>query len=296
MQITTIIGKKLDQTQGFLEDGRRVPLTVVKVSGNVVTQLKQTDKEGYNAVQIGFGENKRPDKPTAGHIKAAGLTTNPRFFREVRVDKLPDAEVGSSIVVSEAFEVGDLVDVTGTSKGKGFAGVVKKWHFRGGPRTHGQSDRERARGSSGSGTTPGRVFKGKKMAGHMGDARSTVKNLEVLEVSEDQILVKGLIPGSKGSIVVISKVGKNKKYMPLWSEAGSQKSEVGEDEEQTTKVITAEEIVETPQDTVETAEEIVETPQDTVETAADTVIAEEEAVTASDSEAVSNEEVKKDAS
>lgn len=295
MNIQAIIGKKIDQTQGFLEDGRRVPITLVAVSGNVVSQTKTSDKEGYNSIQIGFGDNKRPNKPEAGHMKKAGLTTAPRFFREVRVDDAPDAEVGSAINAVEVLEAGDLVDVTGTSKGKGFAGVVKKWHFRGGPKTHGQSDRHRARGSSGSGTTPGRVFKGKKMAGRMGDEQVTVKNLEVLEVAEDKILVRGLVPGIKGSVILIKKVGKNKKFMPLWSE----KEEVSEEPEVSdvseAEVKTAEDNVQTPEETIETAAETVETPEETVETAQDTVIApEEEAVAASESDAVSNEEVKEE--
>lgn len=287
MNITSIIGKKLDQTQGFLEDGRRVPLTVVAVAGNIVSQLKTTEKEGYNSVQIGFGDNKRPDKPTAGHIKKAGLKNNPRFFREIRVDEAPDAEVGSNINIVEVFEAGDLVDVTGTSKGKGFAGVVKKWHFAGGPKTHGQSDRHRARGSSGSGTTPGRVFKGKKMAGRMGDVQTTVKNLEILEVGEDQILVRGLIPGSKGSIVTISKVGKNKKFMPLWSE----KTEEEVVEEAPEEVKTAEETVQTPEEQIETAAETVETPQETVETAAENVETPEAEASAEEKVEETNEEV-----
>lgn len=268
MNVQSIIGKKIDQTQGFLEDGRRVPLTVVAVSGNVISQIKTAEKEGYNALQIGFGDKKRPNKPEAGLTKKAGLTTNPRFFREVRVDDLADVTVASSINVVEVFEAGDLVDVTGTSKGKGFAGVVKKWHFAGGPKTHGQSDRHRARGSSGSGTTPGRVFKGKKMAGRMGDVQTTVKNLEILEVTEDQILVRGLIPGSKGAIIAISKVGKNKKFMPLWSEKVEEEAVLEETPAEAVK--TAEETVETPEETVQTSE-TVETPTETVETASDAV-------------------------
>lgn len=305
MNIQAIIGKKIDQTQGFLEDGRRVPVTLVAVSGNVVSQIKNTEKEGYNALQIGFGDNKRPNKPEAGHTKKAGLTTAPRFFKEVRVDDAPDAEVGSVINAVEVLEAGDLVDVTGTSKGKGFAGVVKKWHFRGGPKTHGQSDRHRARGSSGSGTTPGRVFKGKKMAGRMGDEQVTVKNLEVLNVTDEQILVRGLVPGIKGSIILIKKVGKNKKFMPLWSEkpensedsesqqAGESEDQAASEPEKVDEVKTADEIVETPEETVETAAETVETPEETIKTSEETVeTPEEEKAEAVTPEEEVNEEVK----
>lgn len=236
MQIASLIGRKIDQTQGFLEDGTRVPLTIVSVAGNTVSQIKTMEHEGYNSVQLAYGTSrKRPNKPMSGHIKKAGLETTPRFFREVRVDEVPDLSSGTKLEIAEVFEPGDIVDVTGTSKGKGFAGVVKRYRFHGGPRTHGQSDRERARGSSGSGTTPGRVYKGKKMAGRMGNEQVTVKNLEVLSIKGDNILVRGLVPGSKGSIVVVKKVGrKNKNFMPLWSASaegsGEPQSEKKEEE------------------------------------------------------------------
>lgn len=217
--IQSLIGRKIDQTQGFLEDGTRVPLSIISVGGNVVTQIKTADREGYNSIQLGFGSWKRPTKPMAGHIKKAGLQEKkPRFFREVRVDEVPSQNLGSVVSIQEVFEPGDMVDVSGTSKGKGFAGVVKRHGFHGGPKTHGQSDRHRAPGSIGSGTTPGRVYKGKRMAGRMGNEQVTIKNLEVLDVKDDAILVRGLIPGAKGSIVTITKVGKNKKFKPLWSE------------------------------------------------------------------------------
>lgn len=214
-----MIGRKIDQTQGFLEDGTRVPLSIISVAGNVVSQIKTSEHEGYNAIQLGFGTWERVNKPMAGHIKKAGLQEKkPRFFREIRVDESPDYNLGSAILVSEVFDPGDIVDVTGTSKGKGFAGVVKRHGFHGGPRTHGQSDRERAPGSIGQTTTPGRVYRGKRMAGRMGNEQVTIKNLEVLDVKDDVILVRGLIPGAKGSIITITKVGKNKKFKPLWTE------------------------------------------------------------------------------
>ena len=217
--IQSLIGRKIDQTQGFLEDGTRVPLSIISVAGNVVTQIKTADHEGYNSIQLGFGTWKKPTKPMAGHIKKAGIQEKmPRFFREVRVDEVPNQNLGSVVSVQEVFEPGDMVDVSGTSKGKGFAGVVKRHGFHGGPKTHGQSDRHRAPGAIGSGTTPGRVYRGKKMAGRMGNEQVTIKNLEVLDVKDDAILVRGLIPGAKGSIVTITKVGKNKKFKPLWTE------------------------------------------------------------------------------
>ena len=228
--IHSMIGRKIDQTQGFLEDGTRVPLSVISVAGNVVTQIKTADHEGYNSIQLGFGTWKRPTKPMAGHIKKAGLQKMPRFFREIRVDEAPDQTLGSAILVSGVFEPGDVVDVTGTSKGKGYAGVVKLHGFHGGPKTHGQSDRHRAPGASGSGTTPGRVYRGKKMAGRMGNEQVTIKNLEILDVKEDTILVRGLIPGTKGSVIIITKVGKNKKFKPLWS-AHSENSEDSENQQ-----------------------------------------------------------------
>ena len=219
MNVQSLIGKKIDQTQGFLEDGTRVPLSIISVEANVVSQIKTQDHEGYNSVQLGFSEKKKPNKPMLGHIKKAGLEAkSPRFFREIRVDDVSDLTPGSAISVSEVFKPGDIVDVTGTSKGKGYAGVVKRHGFHGGPKTHGQSDRHRAPGSSGSGTTPGRVYKGKRMSGRMGNEQVTIKNLEILEVKEDTLLVRGLIPGVKGAIVIVKKVGKTKKFVPLWSE------------------------------------------------------------------------------
>src|SRR3989344_177781 len=275
----SLIGKKIDQTQGFLEDGTRVPLSIISVAGNVVIQVKTGDHEGYNSIQLGFGTWKRPTKPMAGPIKKAGLKKMPRFFREIRADEAPaspsrggpNLAPGSAILVSEVFEPGDIVDVTGISKGKGFAGVVKLHGFHGGPKTHGQSDRHRAPGAIGSGTTPGRVYKGKRMAGRMGNERVTIKNLEVLDVKDDTIFVRGLIPGVKGSIVTITKVGKNKKFKPLWGglSPGSGEGEVAVRGERDSGG-TEESDVQTAVDNVSEAEKAVKTPEE-VETAQDTV-------------------------
>lgn len=219
MNLQGLIGKKTYQTQGFLQNGTRVPLSAVSVSDNLISQVKTADKDGYNSIQIGLGIKKRTNKALDGHSKKAGLDKTPRFLKEIRVDDVTGLELGAKIDTNEVFKPGDIVDVSGVSKGKGFAGGVKRWGFHGGPRTHGQSDRERAPGSIGQTTTPGRVYKGKKMAGKMGDTTATVRNLEVIEITADGvILIKGLIPGPKGAIVVIKKVGENKKFIPLYKE------------------------------------------------------------------------------
>ena len=222
MNLTALIGTKKYQKQGFLQDGTRVPLTAVNVLGNVVTQIKTTDKEGYNSLQLGISTNKKARKSLKNHASKAGLQETPRFFKEIRVDDLEGATLGSQINASEIFAPGDMVDVTGISKGKGWAGGVKRWGFHGGPRTHGQSDRERAPGSIGQTTTPGRVYRGKKMAGRMGSDTVTVKNLEVISVTDDGIiLIKGLVPGNVNGLVMVKKVGENKKFVPLYKEPSS---------------------------------------------------------------------------
>ncbi|OIP57994.1 MAG: 50S ribosomal protein L3 [Candidatus Levybacteria bacterium CG_4_10_14_0_2_um_filter_36_16] len=225
MNISSLIGTKLDQTQGFLEDGTRVPLSLISLAGNNVTQIKNAEKEGYNSVQIGLGIRKKPKKAIAGIAKKAGLDKTPRFFREVRLEDTEGVALGSTLSPAEVFKPGDVVDIVGTSKGKGYAGVVKRYHFKGGPRTHGQSDRERAPGSIGQTTTPGRVYKGKRMAGRMGDERVTIKNLQVLDLEGNTLFVKGLVPGIKGGLVMITRVGKNKKFTPLYKKENVQKVE-----------------------------------------------------------------------
>jgi large subunit ribosomal protein L3 len=228
MNLQGLIGKKTYQTQGFLQNGTRVPLSAVSVSDNFISQVKTTDKDGYNSIQIGFDMKKKPNKALTGHGKKAGLDKTPRFLKEIRVDDVTGLELGTKIDTNAVFKPGDIVDVSGVSKGKGFAGGVKRWHFKGGPRTHGQSDRERAPGSIGQTTTPGRVYKGKKMAGKMGDTTATTRNLEVIEITADGvILIKGLIPGPKGAIVVIKKVGENKKFVPLYKEPSSAEATEG---------------------------------------------------------------------
>ena len=170
------LGKKIGMTQIFREDGIVVPVTVVEAGPCVVTQVKTKKTDGYDAVQLGFGEVKRRNKPLSGHLKNSRLS---RYLREVSADDTSEFEVGQTIAV-DIFEAGEKVDVIGTSKGRGFAGVMKRWNFKGGPRTHGQSDRMRAPGSIGGGTTPGRVYKGLKMGGHMGNRRITVDRKSVV--------------------------------------------------------------------------------------------------------------------
>jgi large subunit ribosomal protein L3 len=191
-----ILGSKKDMSQTFV-DGKRVPVTRVQAGPCVVTQIRTHDSDGYWAIQLGLGEKK---------AKKAGKK-QPRFIREVRVKKEPEAKVGDQIKVADVFSEGDLVMVTGTTKGKGFAGVVKRWGFKGGPRTHGQSDRQRAPGSIGQGTDPGRVWKGKKMAGRMGGETKTIKNLKIVGVDEakNELLLSGPVPGVRDSLLVIKK-------------------------------------------------------------------------------------------
>lgn len=218
-----LIGTKIDQSQAFLENGKRIPLSLISVSGNVVTQIKNMDTDSYNAVQIGFGEKKKANKAALGHSKKAGKEKAPRFFHELRVEDTAGIEIGNELKAEEMFELGDVINVTGTSKGKGYAGVVKRHHFKGGPRTHGQSDRERAPGSIGQTTTPGRVYRGKRMSGRMGADTVTVKNLVVVDIKDGVLYVKGLVPGVKGGVVFISKSDENKmtkaikkKFTPLF--------------------------------------------------------------------------------
>lgn len=231
--VQAIIGQKIDQSQQFLMDGMRIPVTRIFVPDSPVVLIKTNDKDGYPAVQIGFGTRKHSNKPQLGHVKKAQLEKAPRFLKEVEFangETEETLQVGSLIKASDILKPGDIIDVIGVSKGKGYAGVVKRHNFRGGPRTHGQSDRERAPGSIGQTTTPGRVYKGKKMAGRMGDEQVTTKNLRVVQITDTTLTVKGLIPGSKNSIVLIKKMGEDKKFIPLYKEEEKveEKKEVAE--------------------------------------------------------------------
>ncbi|MFC1949705.1 50S ribosomal protein L3 [Chloroflexota bacterium] len=205
---TSIIGKKLGMTQIFREDGTAEAVTAVEAGPCTVIQVKTADKEGYNAVQFGFGEAKRLKSPQRGHLKGFG---DFRYLREFRIEDVQEVEVGDKVDVS-IFQEGDIVDVTGVSKSKGFAGVVKRHGFAGGPKTHGQSDRHRHPGSIGSGTSPGRVWKGMRMAGHMGGDRVTVRHLEVCGTDSERnlLLVKGAVPGDRNGLLLIRKSGGGK--------------------------------------------------------------------------------------
>jgi large subunit ribosomal protein L3 len=198
-----IIGKKIGMTQIFDENGKVVPVTVIEAIPNVVVQIKTVEKEGYAAVQVGFGEirEKLVNKPRQGQFKKAGVPVK-RLLKELRLEN-SSLEVGSEIKV-DTFAAGEKVDVSGLSKGKGFAGVIKKWNFHRGPETHG-SKFHRAVGSMGASSSPSRTFKNKKMPGHMGHVNTTVLNLEVVKVMPEKnvILIKGGVPGPNKGVVVI---------------------------------------------------------------------------------------------
>ena len=199
-----ILGTKLGMTQVFDDEGRVVPVTVVQAEPNTVAQVKTPETDGYTAVQLAYGQRKRVNKPLAGHLAKAGLD-GARVLAELRVadgSELP--EVGSSVSV-ETFAAGDVVDVTGTSKGKGYAGVMKRHNFAGMGDGHGVKKKNRHPGAVGACATPGRTFRGTKMAGRMGSSRVTVQNLEVVDIDTEHqlILVKGALPGANGQVVFI---------------------------------------------------------------------------------------------
>lgn len=205
-----LIGKKIGMTQIFDEQGVAHAVTLIEAGPCYVTQVRVPEKEGYAAVQLGFGEAnpKRLTKGQLGHLKANEIPPL-RFLREFRA-KDHGLKVGDKITVADAFTVGERVDVIGISKGKGFAGGVKRYHFHGMDATHGTSDRNRAPGSRGSGTTPGRVYKGARGAGHMGMERVTAQNIKVMMIDPERnlIAIKGAVPGGKGSLVMIKEARK----------------------------------------------------------------------------------------
>ncbi len=202
----SLLGLKGKQTQTFTESGMRIPVTHVQAGPCFITAIDTNDR--YTNIQLGFGTKTHITKAEEGHYKKAGITQKLRFLRSMRVKAIPQGwVVGKELAISDVFAVGDVIRVTGISKGKGFAGVVKRHGFAGGPKTHGQSDRERAPGSIGATTTPGRVFKGKRMAGRMGHDTVTVKGLQVVGIDEANhtLIVKGLVPGPKNTLVVVAK-------------------------------------------------------------------------------------------
>jgi large subunit ribosomal protein L3 len=205
-----LIGKKIGMTQIFDENGVAIPATLIEAGPCYVTQIRMAQTDGYSAVQLGFEEIK-PKRLTGGrlgHLKRNNLPPL-RYLREFRATD-PQLKEGDTVNVGDVFAMGENVDVTGTSKGKGFAGAVKRHGFAGGPKTHGQSDRWRAPGSRGSTTTPGRVFKGSRGPGHMGYEKVTVQNLKIVLVDAERNLlaVRGAVPGAKGSVIVINEARK----------------------------------------------------------------------------------------
>ncbi|HEU0020475.1 MAG TPA: 50S ribosomal protein L3 [Dehalococcoidia bacterium] len=200
------LGKKIGMTQIYEAGGNVVPVTVIQAGPCFVTQIRTQEKDGYEAVQVGFDQVKKLNKPRAGHLKNSRMV---RFLREVPADNSSELAVGQQINV-DIFTPGELVEIVGRSKGRGFAGVVKRHGFAGGERTHGQSDRLRAPGSIGAGTTPGRVLKGMRMSGHMGNVQITVKNLKVVQVDPERnlLIVKGAVPGGPNSLLTVRKTGK----------------------------------------------------------------------------------------
>ena len=198
-----LIGRKVGMTQVFEDDGTMVAVSVVSIEPNTVTRLRTTARDGYKAVQLGTEVAKKLSKPETGQLKDLPKVAT---IREFRVDDIGSYEVGQTVAISDLFAVGDEVDVTGVSKGKGFAGHIKRHNFHRGPKTHG-SDHHRAPGSIGPGTTPGRVYRGLKMAGHMGDERTTIKKVRVVRTDIDRnlLLVKGSLPGARGSLILVKK-------------------------------------------------------------------------------------------
>ena len=244
-----ILGRKIGMTEKFTTDGKVIPVTVISVEPNVITQIKTVDTDGYNAIQLGVVDKKEKHatKQEIGHAKKAGVAPK-RFLKEIRVEDTQAYELGSTIK-ADTFEAGEKVDVTGTSKGKGFAGVIKRHNQSRGPETHG-SRYHRRPGSMGT-MRPMRVLKGKKLAGHMGSETVTIQNLEIIEVNvnDNYILVSGNVPGAKNSLVLIkSAVKGNKKVEP--------KELVKYETEEETVIDTVEEVVEDAnvEDTTKTKE------------------------------------------
>ncbi len=273
--VNAIFGQKIQQSQGFLTDGTRIPTSFVSVGENAVMAVRTKDKHGYIALQLAFNQKKGAKK-----IKKKGAEgkTAP-FLKEIRLEEsdvegLPQA--GDVIKPGDVLKPGDIVDVTGISKGKGYAGVVKRHNFKGGPRTHGQSDRERAPGSIGQTTTPGRVYRGKRMSGRMGQDKVTVKNLQVVDITADGVvIIKGLVPGGVNTLIMIKKVGEDKKFVPFYKEPSSAEATVDKPEKQEEKsaeatpeevsVAEAIEVVQTEETTVVDSNETVKTSEEEIE-------------------------------
>ena len=215
---------KTGNTHVYNADGKRLLVTKLVANPLTVTQIKNVEKDGYDAIQVGLGIKKRTNKPESGKQKQVGFT--PKVSKEIKLEEVVEKNVKDQININEVIAVGDIVNVYATSKGKGFAGGVKRWGFAGGPKTHGQSDRHRAPGSIGQGTTPGRVWKGKKMAGQMGAKNTCVRNGQVVSINQEtnEILVTGTVPGPKGGLVKIKKI-KSKDFNGLWNKKEEKQEE-----------------------------------------------------------------------
>lgn len=201
-----LIARKAGMTQVFQTDGTMVAVSVLEVTPNVITRVRTTERDGYAALQVGAGETKRLTKPLAGQLKGLPQVKSLHEFRMAAEGDLEGYELGQQLAIADVFAEGDVVDVTGISKGKGFAGHVKRHHFNRGPKTHG-SDHHREPGSIGPGTTPGRVYRGLRMAGHMGDEQVTTKKLRVVRADGENnlLLLKGSVPGARGSLIFVRK-------------------------------------------------------------------------------------------
>lgn len=210
MSIDGLIGKKIGMTQMYREDGSLASVTAIEAGPCTVTQVRTASNDGYSAVQIGYGESRKLTKPEIGHLKRSGA--NSGHLREVSATELGEVQVGQKIDVN-LFSDGELVDIVGISKGRGFTGVVKRWGFAGGPKTHGQSDRLRAPGSIGGTTYPGRVLKGTKMAGQFGNHRVTARNLEIvqIDVGRNLLFIHGGVPGPSRGLLLIKRSKKSGK-------------------------------------------------------------------------------------
>lgn len=232
--INTIFGVKIGTAQRYTKNGMRIPVTLISAEPSCVVRTKSKDKDGYNALQLGWGTRKmnKTNKALRGYLKKAGFEKSAFLhLKEVKIDNVPSLKVGDQVKLIDVLKPGDKIKITGRSKGKGFAGVVKRWGFKGGPKTHGQSDRQRAPGSIGQTTTPGRVYKGKKMAGRMGGVQVTISGLTVAGIDEEKniLIVKGLVPGPKNGFLIITKTGEEKRFIPLLAVG---EKEIQETEEQ----------------------------------------------------------------
>lgn len=202
-----LMARKIEMTQVFNDEGKQLPITIVEVEPATIVRLKASEKDGYTAIQVGYGIAKaqKLTKPVAGQVK--NLEVKPRLLKEERLESTEGLEAGQTIAITDIINVGDTISVTAVSKGKGFQGGVKRHGFAGGPKTHGQSDRHRAPGSIGAGSSPGKVWKGTRMAGHMGHKQITTRGLTVIAIDGNKVSIKGAVPGARSTWVMLKKQG-----------------------------------------------------------------------------------------